>query len=127
MALAGRVGLTGYNGVVILPMMWTVRFYTTAGGASPVEKYLDKLDRREAERVVAALRDIQAHGLDASTVSFRQIEGKLWEIRPSQQRVFYVLVEGPTMVLLHAYKKQGQKAPTNEIEVARKRMREVLG
>ena len=27
---------------------------------------------------------------------------------------------------LHAYKKQGQKAPTREIEVARRRMKEVL-
>jgi phage-related protein len=30
------------------------------------------------------------------------------------------------MVLLHAYKKQGQKAPTREIETASRRMAEVL-
>jgi phage-related protein len=105
----------------------TVRFYRTGSGASPVEKYLDGLDATEAMRVIAALRDVEANGLAAASVSFRQIDGKLWEIRPSQQRVFYVVVDGPEMVLLHAYKKQGQKAPRNEIEIARKRMRDVIG
>lgn len=107
--------------------MFVVRFYRTSSGASPVEKYLDGLDANEASRVAAALRDIQTNGLDAETVSFRQIDGKLWELRPSQQRVFYVVVEGPGLVLLHAYKKQGQRAPPREIAVARKRMRDVLG
>lgn len=69
---------------------------------------------------------IQLHGLDASAISFRRIDGKPWEIRPSQQRVFYVVMEGATMVLPHAYKKQGQKAPKRELDVAKKRMKEAL-
>jgi phage-related protein len=54
------------------------------------------------------------------------LDAELWEIKLSRHRVFYVLVQGPIMVLLHAYKKQSQKAPFRELEVARKRMREVL-
>ena len=56
----------------------------------------------------------------------RQIEHKLWEIKASRHRVFYVTTVGPTMVLLHAYKKQSRKAPRSEIDVARSRMHEVL-
>ena len=41
-------------------------------------------------------------------------------------RVFYVMIDGPEMVLLHAYKKQSQKAPQSEIDTAEKRMKEVL-
>lgn len=37
-----------------------------------------------------------------------------------------VTVTGPMMVLLHAYKKKGQKAPVKEIETAIRRMKEVL-
>ena len=55
------------------------------------------------------------------------IEGKLWELKITRHRIFYVLIVGPVMVLLHAYKKQGQKAPPRELEVARKRMKGVLG
>jgi phage-related protein len=40
--------------------------------------------------------------------------------------VFYVLVTGPELVLLHAYRKQSQKAPRGEIEIAMRRMKEVL-
>lgn len=103
-----------------------IRFYLTAAGANPVVKYLDGLDGKDATEVFASLRYIEIHGLDGSVVC-RPISGKLWELKVSQQRVFYVVVSGPEVVLLHAYKKQGQKAPRGEIEVALKRMKEVLG
>lgn len=69
---------------------------------------------------------VERHGFDAVRVQFRQIEGKLWEIRVSAHRVFYVLIEREEMVLLHAYRKQGQKLPLKEREVALKRMKELL-
>ena len=77
--------------------------------------------------IYAVLEDIKQYGLQAPLVSMRQIKGKLWEIKISQTRIFYAVIEGNTMVLLHAYKKQGQKAPQHEIETALRRMKEVLG
>lgn len=62
-------------------------------------------------------------------MSLRQIRGKLWEIRVqagSAARVLYVLRAVEEMVLLHAYRKQSQKAPTREIAIAESRMKEVL-
>lgn len=76
--------------------------------------------------MLEALDQIERHGVDAVRVQFRQIEGKLWEIRVSAHRVFYVLIEREEMVLLHAYRKQGQKLPLKEREVAMKRMKELL-
>lgn len=40
--------------------------------------------------------------------------------------MFYVCIKADNMVLLHAYKKQSQKAPKKEIEIAEKRMLEVF-
>jgi len=104
-----------------------IRFYRTASGASPVEKYLAGLEAKERAAVLGDLNNVQKSGLSAPGVVTRQIRGKLWEIKASAQRVFYVVAGGPTMVLLHAYKKQGKKAPPREIAVAEQRMREVLG
>ena len=59
-------------------------------------------------------------------VSMKQIKGKLWEIKISQIRIFYVVIERNRMVLLNAYKKQSQKAPQHEIETALRRMKDVL-
>jgi phage-related protein len=37
------------------------------------------------------------------------------------------MIESDTMVWLHAFKKKNQKRPTIDLELAEKRMREVLG
>jgi hypothetical protein len=65
-------------------------------------------------------------GLDAP-VSLRQLDGKLWESRVGRDRVAYVLVRGPEMVLLHAFKKQGQRTARSDLDRATRRAREVLG
>lgn len=103
-----------------------VTFYTTASGRSPVWDYLEDLDKGERARILEGLDQIEEYGFDALKVRFRQIEGKLWEIKISKHRVFYVIVELDEIILLHAYKKQGQKLPLKEREVALKRMKEVL-
>ena len=72
------------------------------------------------------LQDIEAFGLDGAAVSARHIEGTLWELKFAIDRMFYVVISGPELVLLHAYKKQGQKAPLRELDVARRRMKDVL-
>jgi phage-related protein len=104
-----------------------ITFYRTASGASPVEKYLVDLDSKERAAVADALKALETSGLHAAGVRTRQIQGKLWEIKASQQRVFYVVVMGGMMVLLHAAKKEGQKADRRDVETAELRFREVIG
>jgi len=91
-----------------------------------VSDYIDKLPKEQSAMIYAVLEDMKQYGLQAPLVSMRQIKGKLWEIKISQTRIFYVVIEGNTMVLLHAYKKQSQKAPQHEIETALNRMKDVL-
>jgi phage-related protein len=107
-------------------MTLDVRYYQSASGVRPVEDYLASLEEQERARLLAVFADIATHGLDGSGAVARHIDGKLWELKVSRHRVFYVVIEGPVMVLLHAYKKQGQKAPKRELEVAQVRMKEVL-
>lgn len=103
-----------------------VTFYTTTAGRSPVLDYVRNLSKPERARLLEALDQIERCGFDAVRVRFRQIEGKLWEIKVAVHRVFYVLIQQEEMVLLNAYKKQGQKMPLREREVAVKRMKEIL-
>lgn len=87
---------------------------------------MDGLESVERARILSALASVEELGVAGAQVQVRHIEDKLWEIKVSRHRVFYVLVAGPEMVLLHAYKKQGQKAPLRELDVARQRAKEVL-
>ena len=80
--------------------------------------------------VLAVFKDIQEHGLGAKGCEFRQIESKLWEVKvrapTGGYRFFYVLLASDHMHVLHSYRKQGQKAPARELDIARKRLKEVL-
>lgn len=102
-------------------------FYRSASGSSPVEKYLVGLDAKERAAVADALTAIENAGVRAPGVRTRQIKGKLWEIKASQQRIFYVVVVGDQLILLHAAKKEGQKADRQDLATAEQRFREVTG
>lgn len=54
----------------------------------------------------------------------RQLKGKLWEIKFSQNRIMYVLVDENNMYMLHACKKQKGKAEQFELETAIQRAKE---
>jgi phage-related protein len=41
-------------------------------------------------------------------------------------KLFYILIKGSVIVILHMYKKQSQKAPKKEIALSEKRMKEVV-
>jgi phage-related protein len=79
-----------------------------------------------SKSVGASIRALQSFGLKAPGLVTRQLDGKLWEIKASEQRVFYCVATGPIVWLLHAYRKTTQKAPRRELELARERMKEVL-
>ena len=88
--------------------------------------YIAGLPRRERDDWDEALTLLGLFGLEAP-VSLRQLEGKLWEIRIGRHRVAYVIVTGPEMVLLHAFKKQGRRTARRDIDLALRRAQEVLG
>ena len=60
----------------------------------------------------------------------RHLTGKLWELRISSGRLDYRLLyfahTGRRFVLLHAFSKKTQKTPRREIEIALRRMAELL-
>lgn len=103
-----------------------IRYYRSARGDEPVRDYLARLPASERDDWDEALTLLAHFGTDAP-VSLRQLEGKLWEIRLGRHRVAYVLVTGPEMVLLHAFKKEGQRTPRRDLDLARQRARQILG
>ena len=56
----------------------------------------------------------------------RRIEGKLWELRPGDNRLFYCLYDDRQFVILHGFRKQAMQTPEKEIQTALRRMNELL-
>lgn len=113
-------------------MKLSINYWRTPSGKAPVERYIDAIDNKEERaEILSLLKGIQENGTDAVGVEFRQIEGKLWELkirlRGHQHRIFYVVLKSNEMVLLHAYLKKTQKAPLKELQVAKQRMKTIIG
>ena len=104
-----------------------VRFYVSLAGRKPAAEYMRGLNPVERAALTDDLRLIQQIGLVPSGVTTKHISGRLYEIKSKSQRAFYVMVVEPEeLVVLHIFKKQGQKAPVDEIAVATKRMKDEI-
>ena len=103
-------------------------FYRTQQGTEPVRDFIRSL-AREDKRII---------GADIATVEFGWPVGKptcaplgagLWEIRSdlTSRRIARVLfmLHQSQMVLLHGFIKKTQKTPRSDLDIARKRMKEV--
>ena len=107
-----------------------VRFYKTPSGRVPAREFIMNLSDADMSCVIDCLHYVEADGVDAVGVDFRRIEGKLYELkirgRDGAYRLFYVTLKGKIMVILQGYKKKSQKAPIKELDLARKRIKEVF-
>lgn len=107
-----------------------VIFYKNSSGREPVKDDIKKLERKDALKVASVLDSIKKDGFRALRVEFRQIEGKLWEIKIKLEsggyRIFYTIINIEKMVLLHSYKKKSQKAPKKELDVAFSRLKDYI-
>lgn len=105
-----------------------VRFCRSQNGAEPVRDWLNDLS--EADR--------RLMGRDLATVEFgwpigmplcRSLGGGLWEVRSNltHGRIARVIfcVQGGGMILLHGFVKKTQKTPQPDLELARKRQKEI--
>ena len=77
-------------------------------------------------KVRNALKLLQEFGVHWGMPHAKQIQGKVWELRPGGIRLFYFALIENQFVILHGYRKQGMKAPDREIAVAIRRMEELL-
>jgi phage-related protein len=106
-----------------------VIYYKTSSGREPVREYLNNLPIADRAIITGDLEQIRDYGILGAQIVTRKLIEKLWEIKTGmrrQQRIFYCLITGDEMILLHACKKQKQGAQRGDVDVAYKRMKEVL-
>lgn len=104
-------------------------YYKTSSGREPVLEYLQKLPEPDQVDIAADFKILYEFGIMHPSLITRKLKGKLWEIKTGtrhQQRIFYCLVNADGIVLLHACKKQKEGAQRGDVDLAYKRMKEVL-
>ncbi len=106
--------------------MWSIVFYKDHRGKCPPLEFIEELPVMEQAKIRNALRLLQEFGTNLSMPHAKPIQGKLWELRPGGIRLFYFAYIEQQFVILHGYRKQSQKAPGGEIEIALRRMQELM-
>ena len=112
-------------------MDFKIIFYKDSSDNSPVEEFLLELNKSNRDLVAQTRRGIEKlrnRAYHREPLS-KQIESGLWELRIKAGsgilRVLYTFEKGQVIILLHVFVKKKQKTPANELEIARKRLREV--
>ena len=104
-----------------------VRFYQENSGNEPVREWLRKLPTRDKKIIGRDIRIVQIDWpVEGSLV--KPLGNGIWEIRSRLDnriaRVLFVFSNGE-IVLLNGFIKKTQKTPKQEIELARKRAKNV--
>jgi len=106
-----------------------IHYYTTLSGREPVREYIQSLPEADQIQIAADIRLIMEYGIFMAPIITRKLKGKLWEIKTGirhQQRIFYCLIIESGLLFLHACKKQKEGAQREDVELAYRRMKEVL-
>lgn len=111
--------------------MYKIVLYDDAQGNCPVANDMKELDAKAEtdkssrvvlERIKYAMERIKISGTRSGAKFTKQIDGKLWELRTGDYRIFFFVWEGPHLVLLHSFYKETQKTPEKEIRKAKSEM-----
>jgi phage-related protein len=105
-----------------------VRFYRSATGREPVLEWLRSLDKEDRRAIGLDLMRVQ-FGWPIGMPLVRGLKDGLWEVRSSlpSQKIARLLLcfHDKTLVVLHGFVKKTQKTPAEELELAKRRMKEV--
>ena len=100
--------------------------YHTAAGKDLIKEYLHSLPQSEMYIGYRIRHMIGSRGISAlEELDTRQITGKLWEIKFSKNRIMYIIVDSDNIHMLHACKKQKDKAELFEVDTAKRRAKEL--
>lgn len=106
--------------------------YYPEGNRGPVRDYLSELAKEHPKafaRLALDLEVLGAEGLRSQQITIRPLGEKLWELKRLyegiQYRLFFGVWKGAVW-LLHSIEKKSAKTPKDDLELARKRLREVM-
>ncbi len=108
-------------------MDFTVEFYVSGAGRSPVQEFLDELkqsdpvDHAAVLRGLAKLRNRQYHRAPLS----KALGDSLFELRhvgKLNTRVMWFFVKGRRIIAVHGIRNKGQAIPARDLASAKERM-----
>ena len=102
---------------------YKVKFYENNNTQeNPVLNYIEKLRAKEQQKILKHIEVLRENDGYLDEPYARHIKGKIRELRigfsHNKHRIFYFILTGRKIILLHAFLKKTQKTPMSEIKSA---------
>ncbi len=112
--------------------MYKIVFYQNKNGESEVENYImslrkqvnNKDNRVKLNKIVAYINLLEEKGLELGEPYIKHLEEDIWELRPIRDRILFAHYENNTFLLLSYFMKETQKTPKQEIEKAKRLLKD---
>lgn len=114
-----------------MTMDFEIIYYQDNSGKRPVEEFLIELkisNRSLAAQAFKGIEKLRSRDYHKEPLS-KHLESDLFELRIRSKnnilRIIYTFSKRRVIILLHVFIKKQQKTPTNELEIARNRLKRV--
>jgi len=105
-------------------MAWNILFFKTSRGEKPVQEFIKSLDEKTQSKTIAMIDLLENYGNLLRMPYSKKLTEELFELRirsKQEVRIIYSF-RNRTICVLHAFKKQTNKTPRNEIVLAKQRL-----
>jgi len=109
--------------------MHKVFAYKDKNGNNPIGDHIrelvskaDKNSRINANKIRDYISYLREHGAQAREPYAKHLDGDIWELRPTRNRILYAAWDGNSFILLHIFMKDTQKTPSREIKQAQRNL-----
>jgi phage-related protein len=110
--------------------MWDIEYYRAPNRTYPAKDFIESLEVKARARTARTLDLLEEFGIELGMPYAKHLEDKLWEIRirfkNDRHRIIYALLKDRTFILLHGFTKKSSAVPKQEVDIARKRMRDFI-
>jgi len=115
--------------------MYTIEFYKDKAEKEPIAEYIRDLNTRalsskahriQHKKIMEYLEVLARFGTRAGMPYVKHIAGDIWELRPTNDRIFFFYWKDDTYLMLHHFVKKTQKTPAREIEQAKRNLTDFL-
>lgn len=106
---------------------WIIVTYETSSGEKPVDFFIKKQQPQARSKIIHNIRLLRQYGNMLGMPHAKMLGWGLYELRirgKEELRICYFFKQ-KTIYLLHGFKKQKQKIPQKELDLARLRMKKL--
>jgi len=113
--------------------MYEIIFYKDRQDNEPLRDYLIELRKEAAKskdgrikrnKIVEYITILKTHGTRAGLPYTKYIDGDIWELRPLDDRILFAYWKDNSFVLLHHFHKTTNKTPPQEIDQAKRNLKD---